>query len=237
MITVKNLCVGYDAKEVIHNLSLTINEGDYVCIIGPNGAGKSTFVKTLVGLKAKSSGEITFESSLKRNKLGYLPQIKGVQNNFPASVYEVILSGCLNNLGIKPFFVKKDKLKVLDILQKLNITDLKDKCYSELSGGQQQKVMLARAMCATDKIIVLDEPVTGLDPKSTTDLYKTISELNRRDKLTVVMVTHDVDTSLEYATHILNINGNNTFFKSVSDYLHPDSCNCNSGGDFHDTSI
>lgn len=237
MITVKNLCVGYDGKEVIHNLSLTINEGDYICVVGPNGAGKSTFVKTLVGLKSKSSGDITFDPSLKRDKLGYLPQIKNVQANFPASVYEIVLSGCLNNIGLKPFYIKKDKNKVLDVLEKLNIMDLKNKCYSDLSGGQQQKVMLARAMCATDKIIVLDEPVTGLDPKATSDLYKIISELNRRDKLTVIMVTHDIDTSLEYATHILNINGENTFFKSANDYLKLEDCSCNSGGHFHDTSI
>lgn len=237
MIKIDKLCVGYENKKIINNLSFTINQGDYICIVGPNGAGKSTFIKTLVGLKKEMSGKITFSSDLKRNEIGYLPQIKKIQDNFPASVYEIVLSGCLNKLGLKPFYSKKDKEKVNDILKKLNILKLKNKCYTELSGGEQQKVMLARALCASDKIIILDEPVTGLDPKSSDDLYKKISELNRKDNLTVIMVTHDVDNCLEYATHILNINGKNTFFKTIDSYLHNDNCECVGGDIFHDTSI
>lgn len=237
MVTIKNLSIGYENKRIVSNLNFKINQGDYICIIGPNGAGKSTFVKTLLGLKKELSGEIIFDSSLKRTEIGYLPQVKSIQSDFPASVYEVVLSGCLNKLGFKPFYGKKYKTRVNDVLKRLNIVKLKDKCFSELSGGEQQKVLLARAMCATDKIIVLDEPVTGLDPKSTNDLYKKISELNRKDKLTVIMVTHDVDTSLEYATHILNINGKHTFYGTAHEYLHGENCTCVEGDEFHDTSF
>lgn len=237
MIKIDKLCVGYENKKIINNLSLNIKKGDYICVVGPNGAGKSTFIKTLVGLKKEMSGKITFSEKLKRNEIGYLPQIKKIQDNFPASVYEIVLSGCLNKLGIKPFYSKKDKEKAIETLKKLNILDLKDKCYTELSGGQQQKIMLARTLCASDKIIVLDEPVTGLDPTSTNDLYKNISELNKKEGLTVIMVTHDVDTSLEYATHILNINGKNTFFSTVSNYLHNNTCECVESEAFNDTNI
>ena len=233
MISVHDLSIGHDNKEVVGDLSFTINEGDYVCVIGPNGAGKSTLLKTLVGLKKELGGKIVF-SSINKNDIGYLPQIKSNHDSFPASCYEIVLSGCINKIGLKPFFTRREKEKALDALSKLNIMKLKNRCFSTLSGGEQQKVLLARALCASSKIIFLDEPTNGLDPESTSDLYERINELNKKYGLTIVMVTHDIDNSIEYASHVLYINGSNTCFKTIDEYMHDEACHCTYEEECHD---
>ena len=215
LIRAEHLSLGYDSHTIIEDLNFSVNEGDYLCIVGENGAGKSTLMKTLLKLLAPTGGQIRFEG-LKKNEIGYLPQQTQVQKDFPASVYEIVLSGCQAQCGLRPFYNREEKKRALENMEKLELTDLRNRCYRELSGGQQQRVLLARALCATRKILLLDEPVSGLDPKVTVEMYELIAGLNA-DGITVIMITHDISAALRYASHILHI-GEDIFFGTRDEY-------------------
>lgn len=218
LLKLTDVSVGYEGKPVATGLSLTLQEGDYLCIVGENGAGKSTLMKTLLGLRAPLGGSIVFSDAIARNEIGYLPQQTQVQRDFPATVWEVVLSGCLNRSGLRPFYTKAQKETAQQWLEKLDMASLKKRSYRALSGGQQQRVLLARALCATKKLLVLDEPVAGLDPIVTADLYALIQRINREDGITIIMVSHDIGAALQYATHILQVSGDNNFFGTVEEY-------------------
>lgn len=218
LLKLTDVSVGYEGKAVASHLSFTLYEGDYLCIVGENGAGKSTLMKTLLNLRAPIEGSIVFSDAIARNEIGYLPQQTQVQRDFPATVWEVVLSGCLNRSGLRPFYTKAQKQTAEDWIARLDITDLKKRSYRALSGGQQQRVLLARALCATKKLIVLDEPVAGLDPIVTADLYALIQRINRENGITVIMVSHDIGAALQYATHILQVSGDSNFFGTVEEY-------------------
>ena len=218
LLRLTDVSVGYEGKPVASHLSFSLQEGDYLCIVGENGAGKSTLMKTLLNLRAPIEGSIVFSDQIARNEIGYLPQQTQVQRDFPATVWEVVLSGCLNRSGLRPFYTKAQKQTAEDWIARLDITDLKNRSYRALSGGQQQRVLLARALCATKKLIVLDEPVAGLDPIVTADLYGLIQRINRENGITVIMVSHDIGAALQYATHILQVSGDSNFFGTVEDY-------------------
>lgn len=219
-LTVKNLSVGYENRVVAENIDFIVNKGDYLCIVGENGSGKSTLMKTLLGLKSPTSGEIVFGDGLKRNEIGYLPQQTAVQRDFPASVYEVVLSGCVGKNGWRPFYLGADKALAKENIEKMGITELANRCYRELSGGQQQRVLLARALCATKKILLLDEPVAGLDPRVTVEMYHTIAQLNT-DGVTIIMISHDI-AAVKYASHVLHIGHRPLFFGTREDYIASD---------------
>lgn len=219
LISIRNSSLGYEGRKVVTQLSFNINEGDYLCIVGENGSGKSTLMKTMLGLIPPIEGEIVFGSDLRKNEIGYLPQQTDVQKDFPASVQEVVVSGCLNRCGLRPFYNRHEKKLAQTNLDRLGISHLSKQCYRELSGGQQQRVLLARALCATRKILLLDEPVAGLDPKATKDMYEIIDELNKKDKITVIMISHDITAAAKYASHILHIGHKPLFFGSKHDYL------------------
>lgn len=192
LIEFKNVCLGYDGKVVLDNINFSIKKGDFLTIVGPNGSGKSTLIKGLLGLLPPMKGKITYPN-IKKNFIGYMPQITKVDGNFPASVYEIVLSGCLNRLGNKPFYGKKEKELVIKNLDVLKILDLKNKKFSELSGGQRQKVLLARCLCSTSKLLILDEPSNNLDYNSKLEIYDLIKQLNKEEKITVILITHDLD--------------------------------------------
>ncbi len=221
LINVEKLSVGYDGNAVEKDISFRVEGGDYLCIVGENGSGKSTLMKTLLGLIDPLAGKISFGDGLKKNEIGYLPQQTQVQKDFPASVYEVVLSGCQAHFNWRPFYNAQDKKTADMFIEQLGITDLKKRCYRELSGGQQQRVLLARALCATRKLILLDEPVAGLDPKVTEEMYELIKELNDRGTA-VIMITHDIAAAIRYADHILHI-GDHIFFGSREEYINSDA--------------
>lgn len=221
LIKCESLKMGYGNLTVIDNLTFKVNSGDYLCIVGENGSGKTTLMKGILGLLKPISGKIEYLNNLKSREIGYIPQQTSIQKNFPASVYEIILSGCLNKRKYIPFYSKSQKKLAISNMKKLKITNLKDKSYSNLSGGQQQKVLLARALCATEKLLMLDEPVTGLDPIATADMYSTISKLNQ-EGITVIMVSHDVTSAVNRASHILHLNGKNSHFSTTHEYIHSD---------------
>ena len=215
----KDVTLGYENKVVAKNLNFKIDQGDYLCVVGENGTGKSTLIKTLLGLIKPLNGEVIANVQGKNHKgVGYLPQQTQAQKDFPASVWEVVLSGVLNNDHRCPFYNKKDKAEAEKNMEKLNILDLKKRCYRELSGGQQQRVLLARALCATDSVLILDEPVTGLDPAASMEFYETIKDLNKKENVTIIMVSHDIKNALNYATHILHLEQENDFFGTVEEY-------------------
>ena len=222
LITCKDLVLGYDGKSVVTDLTFCVEQGQYLCIVGENGSGKSTLMRTVLGLQRPLSGHLTFSDGLKQTELGYLPQQTPVQKDFPASVQEVVQSGCLNRTGLRPFYSKEEKRLVAENLERMGITHLKHRCYRELSGGQQQRVLLARALCATKKLLLLDEPVAGLDPVVTEEMYQLVAQLHR-DGVCVVMVTHDVTAALRYATHILHISHRPLFYGTKEDYLLTDA--------------
>lgn len=223
MIKVSGVSLGYEGKAIVSDLNFSVNRGDYLCIVGENGSGKSTLMKTLLGRKSVIAGKIEFSDGLKQSEIGYLPQQTQVQRDFPASVREIVLSGCINSCGIKPFYSKIQKETAAANMKKLGLTDLENRCYRELSGGQQQRVLLARALCATKSLLVLDEPVAGLDPVVTQELYRLIADINK-EGITVIMVSHDIAAAVEYATHILHIGHKPLFFGTKEEYAASDIC-------------
>ncbi len=215
----ESLCLGYDGKEIVHGLDFEVNKGDYLCIVGENGSGKSTLVKTILGLLSPISGKIEFCGGLSQKDIGYLPQQTLAQKDFPASVREIVLSGCQARCGHRPFYSKAEKKLAEDAMKRLCIEKIAGKCYRELSGGQQQRVLLARALCATGKLLLLDEPTSGLDPAATASMYELISDLNKKDGITVIMISHDLASAMKYATHVLHV-GEKLFFGTKSEYEH-----------------
>jgi ABC-type Mn/Zn transport systems, ATPase component len=205
LITCQNASFAYEGSTVVANLNFSVHSGDCLYIVGENGSGKSTLIKGLLRLKSPQTGSVLMGDDLLANEIGYLPQQTAAQKDFPASAYEVVLSGCMSRRGLRPFYSKGDKAIAHENLARLGIEALKDKCYRELSGGQQQRVLLARALCATKKLLLLDEPVAGLDPVAAQALYRLIESLNRDFGITVIMVSHDVQSAAKYATHILHL--------------------------------
>ena len=219
----KNLTLGYEGKSVVTGLSFDVSQGDYLCIVGDNGSGKSTLMKTILGLQAPVSGEIMTGDGVAPNEIGYLPQQTAAQKDFPASVREVVRSGCLNRCGIRPVYNKSEKQMADENMQRLGIKNLEKKCYRELSGGQQQRVLLARALCATRKVLLMDEPAAGLDPNASIEMYTLIKELNESGT-TIIMISHDIRASVRYATHILHIGERSALFcGNTTDYLNSET--------------
>lgn len=218
LITCRGLAFAYGAETVLSGVDFAVEAGDYLCIVGENGSGKSTLVKGLLGLKEPSAGSITLGDGLQRREIGYLPQQTALQRDFPASVFEVVLSGRLNSLGRRCFYSKADRAEAARNLERMGMSEFANRCYQELSGGQQQRVLLARALCATKKLLLLDEPVAGLDPVATAEMYNLLKLINLCDGVTVVMVSHDVSAALRYATRILHLGHEQLFFGGVADY-------------------
>mgnify|MGYP000636515968 FL=1 len=219
LIRCEHVDFGYENHDAVIDVSMEINPGDYLCILGENGSGKSTLMKGILGLLKPTAGTLVVDEELRRTGIGYLPQQTAAQRDFPATVYEVVRSGCLSHLGRRPFFSRADKALAMENMEKLGIAGLSRKCYRELSGGQQQRVLIARALCATKKLLILDEPITGLDPSAIQELYALIRKLNREDKVTILMVSHDVQNVVHQANKILHLQQRVLFYGSVKDYV------------------
>lgn len=218
LVEIKNLTLGYDKHIVLKHLNFNIEENDFICIVGPNGSGKSTLVKGILGLIKPIKGKVIF-NGLKQNFIGYMPQETKVDSNFPASVMEIVLSGTLNRMGMRLFYSKKEKEEALLNLKLLGIEKLKNRSFCDLSGGQRQKVLLARSLCATSKLLILDEPSNNLDSKSKKELYSTISELNKEHGITIIMITHDLDHDNLIGNKILSLREDDIFFGSVDEFV------------------
>ena len=203
---------GYENQDAVIDVSLEVSTGDYICIVGENGSGKSTLMKGILGLLKPTEGKIEISKELKKAGIGYLPQQTAAQKDFPATVFEVVISGCLGKRGNRPFYSPKEKQTALSNLERLGIADLKKSCFRDLSGGQKQRALIARALCATDKLLILDEPITGLDPSAIQDFYNIIRKLN-------LMVSHDMANIVRQAGKILHLQQKALFWGTVQDYL------------------
>lgn len=212
----KDVTLGYEDRTLVEHLNFEVNTGNYLCIVGENGTGKSTLMRTILRLQKPLAGSIEYGDGLRPTEIGYLPQQTIVQKDFPASVREVVLSGCQTKAGRRPFYSKDEKRLAEVQMERLGIKELSKRCYRELSGGQQQRVLLARALCATEKMLLLDEPVSGLDPKVTAEMYKLIQMLNEQG-ISIIMISHDISSAVKYASHILHI-GDHIFFGTVKEY-------------------
>ena len=216
-INCQGLALGYHSA-LMRDLNFTVHAGDYLCILGENGAGKSTLMKTILGLLAPLEGSVTFDDGVRANEIGYLPQQTQTQRDFPATVWEVALSGCQGRCGLRPFYTRAEKELARQSLARMDMAHLSGRCYRELSGGQQQRVLLARALCAARKMLLLDEPVTGLDPTASRELYQVIARLNKEDGMTILMISHDTSAALRYASHILYL-GEQVFFGTREEFI------------------
>lgn len=219
LIDCRDVTLGYEGRAIADHLSVQVHSGDYLCIVGDNGSGKSTLLKALLGLLKPMEGQITLDRSLRAGAIGYLPQQTQAQRDFPATVYEVVLSGFLSARKGRFFYTAAEKSAALMNMGKLGVLELKNRCYRELSGGQQQRVLLSRALCAAGELLILDEPVTGLDPEAAHDMYRTLAYLNRTEGIAIVMVTHDLQNALKYATHILHAGRQDWFYGTAAEYL------------------
>lgn len=217
-----NLSFSYDGQTVLEGVNFSLNSGDYLCVVGENGSGKSTLIKGLLGLKAPSKGTITLDEGLKSTEIGYLPQQTDLQKDFPASVWEVVLSGRLNSLGNHLFYTREDRAAAMENIERMGIEEFRNRSYQDLSGGQQQRVLLARAMCATKKLLLLDEPVTGLDPVAQNEMYNLIKLINLCNNISVIMVSHDIQEAARYATHILHLGHTQLFYGTTAEYKKSD---------------
>jgi zinc transport system ATP-binding protein len=223
LITCSNAEFCYEGTCVVSGLDFTVAAGDYLCVVGENGSGKSTLIKGILGLKHPSAGSIAFGEGLAQHDIGYLPQQSSVQKNFPASVQEVVLSGRLAKRGLRPFYAKADRKAALDVMEQLGIASLKGASFGELSGGQQQRVFLARALCTAPdglKVLILDEPMNGLDPLIKQELYELIAHINARQGIAIIMVTHDVQSAVNYASHVLLLEGRQEFYGTAHEFQH-----------------
>ncbi len=216
-ITCRNLTVGYETRVVAENLNFEVKKGDYLCVVGENGAGKTTLMKTVLGLQKPLSGSVSTGDGLSFRGIGYLSQQNDLRKDFPATVSEVVLSGFLGRKKFFPFYTESDRKTAAANMERMGVADKAEACYRELSGGQRQRVLLARALCAAEDILLLDEPVSGLDPDAAAEMYELIEKLNK-EGMTIIMISHDVEEALGFATHVLRLGGG-TFFGTKEEYV------------------
>ncbi|MDO4865666.1 MAG: metal ABC transporter ATP-binding protein [Clostridia bacterium] len=218
LIAMRDVTIAFEGIVAVDHVSFEVDPGDYLVILGENGSGKSTLMRAMLGLVKPRSGSIVYGDGLLQNQIGYLPQQTAAQRDFPASVEEVVLSGCVNRMGRRFFTNRADREKAERNMALLDITGLRKKSYRNLSGGQQQRALLARALCATDALLLLDEPVTGLDPAAAQEFYDVIRELNHSHGVAVVMVSHDLGGAIRDASKVLVMDRGMDFFGDVEDY-------------------
>lgn len=234
-IECKDLSLGYEGATVSEGISFEVNSGDYLCIVGENGSGKTTLMKALLRQKEPLCGSISYSDGLSAAEIGYLPQQSQISRDFPATVREVVLSGCISSMKGRPFYTKKEKDRAAENIKRLGLSELAQRPFSSLSGGQRQRVLLARALCATRKMLLLDEPASGLDPVISDELYALLERINREDKISIVMISHDIHAAMTYASHILHLGKTPLFFGSKEDYIHSgiSGCFCSHGHAHH----
>lgn len=215
----ENVSLSYDGKTVAENIDFSVEAGDYLCILGENGSGKTTLINALLGLKKPVSGKITYGEGVKAENIGYLAQKQSSNVDFPASVKEVVRTGFLGKRGFRPYYSKAERERAGELMEKLGISEFSGRAFSDLSGGQQKRVLLARALCSADDLLILDEPTAALDPIVTEELYAMTKKLNAEEGISVIMVSHDVAAAMKYASRILHIKHEQLFFGTTEEYM------------------
>ncbi|MDR3165233.1 MAG: metal ABC transporter ATP-binding protein [Synergistaceae bacterium] len=221
LVSCVGVALGYNGVPVLRGVDFSVGAGDYVCVTGENGSGKSTLILGILRLLRPIEGRI--EYGIAPESVGYLPQRSAGGVNFPAGVFEVVLSGRLASRGLRPFYSRRDRALAADNMRRLGVYELRDRNFGELSGGQRQRVLLARALCSEGRLLILDEPVAGLDPMATIEFYDALSEIRSTGDIAVIMVSHDVRRAVSEASHVLHVQGGRAFFADREDYLASDT--------------
>jgi zinc transport system ATP-binding protein len=218
LMNCQNVSFGYDGHIAVSGLNFSVQAGDFLLIAGENGSGKSTLIKGLLRLIAPMEGAVNFSPEFLQSQTGYLSQQAAAKQDFPAGVFEIVLSGNLGKKGLRPFYNAAEKRKAGENLRLLGIAELKNRCFRELSGGQQRRVLLARSLCAAEKLLMLDEPFAGLDPLISAELYRLLAKISRETGMTIIMASHDTEAS-GYAAKVLHLQKKQLFFGGMEDYL------------------
>ncbi len=226
----ENVALSYDGRTVAENIDFQIDEGDYLCVLGENGSGKTTLINALLGLKKVTGGKIVYGKGVKAENIGYLPQKQSLGADFPACVREIVRTGFLGKRGFRFYYSKEERERAEELMQTLGIADFAKRSFGELSGGQQKRVLLARALCSTENLLILDEPTAALDPIVTEELYEMTKKLNVEEKISVIMVSHDVAAATKYANKILHIKHEQLFFGNTEEYLKTELAKAYLGG-------
>lgn len=209
LLELQNITAGYDNKTVLSDVNLSVFENDFIGIIGPNGGGKTTLLKVIVQLLKPFSGKMNFENNFSPYDIGYLPQRSKNDMNFPITVEEVVLSGCISGKSGKGFFVKTDKSLAKKMMDEIGINSLAHKTIDALSGGEFQKVMLCRSIISNPKLLILDEPSTFVDHNFESDMQHLLKDLN--NKMAIIMVSHDLGNISSFVKTIACVNQTLTY--------------------------
>lgn len=215
ILTFDDVTLGHDGREICKNLCFTLHEGDCLCVIGGSGSGRSTVLRSMLGTETPMHGNISYASDVSKRDIGFLPQIRDAHMNTP--VREVVMAGCLGR-GRLPFFTKHDRQIASERMHLVGIADIEKRRFSELSGGMQQKVLLARALCAAKKLLLLDDPAHGLDKGSADEMYDLIETICMAG-MPVAMVSDDASAVIRLATHILHLSDKSCFYGTKEEYL------------------
>jgi zinc transport system ATP-binding protein len=207
----------------LEGITLDVNDKDLIALIGPNGAGKSTLLKVILGLIKPTTGSVRLFGSQDLTKnlkyVGYVPQSAQARDStLPFSVFETVMMGRTPQAGLFHGVGKKDRQKVEEMLKLFGIFDLKDRKIGQLSGGQSQRVFLAKAMVADPKLLLLDEPTSGVDTTSKTEFYNTLDRLNKETGITVILSSHDIGVITKIANRVLCINRAQFFCGENADF-------------------
>lgn len=236
IIEAKEVTVFYGQREVLRNISFFVEAGDFIGLAGPNGAGKTTLIKALLGLLPTSGGSIEMFGRPQKEfndwgKIGYLPQkLSTINALFPATVEEVVTLGLLSGKKWPKKITRGDQGQAREILEKLGIADLKKRMLNELSGGQQQKVLLARAIVSSPQLLIFDEPSTALDPESRDAFFQLIQELNEKNNIAIILITHDTGDIGQYAGKLLYLDKSLIYFGKFSDFCQSEKMSAYFGG-------
>lgn len=217
ILTVKGATVTYNRVQALSNVSFSVQDGDYFCVVGSNGSGKTSLIKGILGLVPLSGGSVEFSVTLEET--AYLPQVSSITRSMPATVLEVVKTGVQKRGRRLPLYTREDTKAALDALHELGMEDMRARRVDELSGGQLQRLLLARALCRKPKFLILDEPCAGLDENVTDNLYAILHELNAERAVTILMVSHDLGQVAQYALHVAVLDHTLAFCGSKADWL------------------
>ncbi|MBQ4354189.1 MAG: ATP-binding cassette domain-containing protein [Clostridia bacterium] len=210
LLTCQNLTVGYEGVRLCTDISFTLHTGEYMSIIGPSGIGKSALAGTILGVQKPAEGEVIYENGMQRTDIGCLPQEQVIRSS--VTVREVVLEGCLHHT--KKWFVgRAEKEFAMHNLERVGLADFAKRRFGDLSGGQRQRVLLARALCSAKKLLILDEPMHGLDAYAKDEIFHEIVKINESGIAVMLIDANAVDGT------VLHLSDRQLFCGSVTDYI------------------